>query len=160
MNIASRQRARSMSARASCYYTTSLLWCPPVSQPVCSGVKHSASKVKGVSKRDLTVLRFRKNQTIHLRHTPVPGTPARGGTPEQTQPLLDEGERRCLLGGPSLLEGDQRVPCSSADCVHLDDSKGADGDFVAFCKRHFDAGGHLLAVEHSTVGVVEQARDI
>src|SRR5262245_40366907 len=44
--------------------------------------------------------------------------------------------------------------------VHLDDGKGADGDRVAFCKRLFDAGSHLLAVEHGTVGVVEEAYDV
>src|SRR5262249_45442929 len=41
--------------------------------------------------------------------------------------------------------------------VHLDDGKSADGDRVAFCKRLFDTSSYLLAVERSTVGVVEEA---
>src|SRR5215475_10478062 len=44
--------------------------------------------------------------------------------------------------------------------VHPDDGKSADGDRVAFCKRLFDTSSHLLAVERSTVGVVEEAYNV
>src|SRR5215831_19224832 len=51
------------------------------------------------------------------------------------------------------------TPGASND-VHLDSGKSADGDRVAFCQRLFDTGRHLLAVEHTTVGVVEEAYDV
>src|SRR5262245_22556756 len=44
--------------------------------------------------------------------------------------------------------------------IYLDAGKSTDGDGVAFYQRLFNASRHLLAVERTTVGVVEQAYDV